>query len=134
MWTGGLNFKQMLRLSITDQPQMPAYLWRRLRASWGLAFAWASTVVAAWARICARVRLAVSDAKSVSRMALSAAETFSRATSRLLIVEPIVKRSNAPRRPRSEATCSVALSRIFWAVTRLPLESELVLPEPSVLR
>ena len=39
--------------------------------------AWLNTVVAACDRICDRVKAAVCDAKSVSRMALSAAEAFS---------------------------------------------------------
>src|SRR3954462_7999855 len=106
----------------------------RLRADCGWAFACASTVVAAWARICERVRFAVSSAKSVSRIALSAADAFSNATPRLFTVEPIVNFWNAPSRPRSWLTCLIALSTIFCAVTRLSLVSEFVPPLDSELR
>ena len=54
----------------------------------GAALATCKVDVAAFTKICERVRLLASRAKSVSRMALSAALTFSRATFSELIVEP----------------------------------------------
>ena len=41
---------------------------------------------------------------------------------------------NAPSRPRSEATWPTAASRIFWALLRLALDSELAPPLASVER
>src|SRR5437660_5002711 len=61
---------------------------RRLNTDCGEAFACAKTVLADCARIWLRVRFAVSAAKSVSRIALSAALAFSYATPSELIVLP----------------------------------------------
>ena len=60
-------------------------------------------MVDACCRICSRVRLAVSAAKSVSSMLELAAEMFSYATPRLLMVAPRVYFSKAPNRPPKAA-------------------------------
>src|SRR5690606_6906135 len=60
---------------------------RSWRASCGWELACERMLVLAWARIWARVSLAVSAAKSVSRIALSAALAFSKATPSWFTVE-----------------------------------------------
>src|SRR5699024_7650811 len=59
---------------------------RSERTPWGIWFAWASMEVPAWERICARVKLTISDAMSVSRIRLSEAERFSTDTLMFLTV------------------------------------------------
>jgi hypothetical protein len=67
-------------------------------------------------------------------MALSAADVFSTATLRLRIVAPIVFFWNAPRRPRSEETWSMAAAMTFWASVVLPVTMLLALPLVSDAR
>ena len=106
----------------------------RVNTDCGAALACDNTVVADCDRICARVRFAVSAAKSVSVIALSAALAFSNATPSEPIVLPRVYFGKAPSRPRNSETCFTAVSTMFLAVTRSSLESELAPPLPSVLR
>jgi hypothetical protein len=101
---------------------------RRERTDWGAELAWLRTVVLACWRIWARVREAVSAAKSVSRMALSAALEFSRATPRLFTVLWMVYFWNAPSLPRSWETVRMAVSRTRWARTSWPELRELGAP------
>ena len=67
----------------------------------GVLLAMANVLVAALTRICDRVRFAVSSAKSVSRIVLSAAVTFSNATFNELIVDPTTTDWNEPMRARA---------------------------------
>src|SRR6185436_16022002 len=111
----------------SDQP-------RSCRALCGAWLARARTLVEAETRIWDRVRPAVSEAKSASRITLSAAAVFSAATLRLRIVDPIVFFWKAPRRPRRPETCSMAEATTFWAWVRSPSTTFRALPEPTSLR
>ena len=94
----------------------------------------ARTEVLACTRICARVRAAVSEAKSASRIALSLDVTFSNATERLFDWYP-GRPSEAHRcRPRKVETWSMASSMIFCAWTVLPPTSEFAPPLPRLDR
>src|SRR5712671_4262937 len=101
---------------------------------WGVELAVASTLVPAWVRIWALVRFEVSSAKSASRILLSLAVTFSRATLRLFMLVSSVFRSNAPSRPRRTATCRMARSMILLAVEAPPLAREALPPVTMSLR
>ena len=82
----------------------------------GVEFAVARTLVPACVRIWARVRFAVSAAKSASRMLLSLAVTFSSATCSEFTFVSSVFFSNAPSRPRRIATWLMARSMILLAL------------------
>src|SRR4051794_36763186 len=107
---------------------------RSCRTVCGTAFAWASMAVPACWRICARVKLIISEAMSVSRMRDSEAERFSVVTERFEIV-----RSNrfwkAPRLPRRVETVVIALSiDVMFAAELVALDTSTALRPSDAVR
>src|SRR5579864_9456784 len=93
---------------------------------WGVELAVERTLVPAETRIWARVRLAVSAAKSASAIVLLAAVTFSNATFNEFIFVLSVSVWKAPRRPLITATWVIAASMTLLAAAALPEVSELL--------
>jgi hypothetical protein len=98
-----------LRVQVNDRCCAPLAYWSRDRATWGSWLAWESMATPACCRICDLVRLAVSAAKSASRIRERAAEMFSDTFCRLEMVD-----SNrfwtAPRPERTASILAMALS------------------------
>ena len=91
--------------------------------------AWATIAVPACCRICERLRLAVSEAKSASMMRLRAEAVFSEATCRFETTAS--KRfCVAPSTARSELTVSRAVSRLLITVARAVAVRAVVASEP----
>src|SRR5450759_4140553 len=92
------------------------------------------TLVPAWLRICDRVMLAVSAAKSVSRMVDSADVMLSRAVASERAWDSRVFFWRAPRRPRRLLTWSMALEIIEAAAVKLLVVRALAAPVVRLFR